>query len=100
MDAPLSAAGQDATATVGVPFTGVVAAFSDANPNATAGDFSATIAWGGGSSTGTITGSNGSFQVFFSQTFTYAGTVPLSITINDTGGAAALTSANLTVNNP
>jgi hypothetical protein len=100
MDAPLSATGQDASATVGVPFTGVVAAFSDANRNATAGDFSATIVWWGGSSTGTITGSNGSFQVVFSQTFADAGTVPLSITINDAGGASALTSANVTVNNP
>jgi hypothetical protein len=41
--------------TVGVPFTGVVATFSDADPNGNARDYTATINWGDGHfSNGTI----------------------------------------------
>ena len=35
-------------ATTGVPFNGVVATFSDADPNGTASDYTATIVWGDG----------------------------------------------------
>src|SRR5262249_48691218 len=47
-------------ATEGVTTTGIVASFIDANPNATASDFTATIDWGDGTSTtGTIVAQTG-----------------------------------------
>jgi hypothetical protein len=99
-DAPLMAMGQDGTATAGVAFSGVVATFSDANPNADVGDFSATIGWGDGTTTpATVRPSQGGgFEVVLDHTFASPGTVPLSITINDGGGAFALASSTITVN--
>src|SRR5262249_33563707 len=47
-DAALAATGTPGSATPGVPFTAAVATLTDANPFATAGDFSVTIAWGDG----------------------------------------------------
>ena len=44
-DAKLTGAGDPVTAVAGVPFKGVVAAFTDPNPFATASDFSATVTW-------------------------------------------------------
>ena len=59
-DAPLTATGTTITAVQGTPFTGVVASFTDADPNGVAGDYSASIYWGDGqTSTGTVT-ANGS----------------------------------------
>jgi hypothetical protein len=68
---PLTPQSVTFAAAEGQPFTGTVAAFSDANTSDTAGNFSATIAWGDGStSAGTVSGGNGSFIV--SGTHTYA----------------------------
>ena len=47
-----------------------VATFTDANPSATAGDFTATIDWGDGqTTTGTVTEKNGVFSVAGSNTY-------------------------------
>src|SRR5205807_1408394 len=63
-DAPLTATGAAVTATEGSAFTGVVATFTDANPAGTAGEFTATINWGDGtSSAGAVSASNGGFRV-------------------------------------
>src|SRR5262249_18760995 len=60
LDAALSATGLNVVATPGTPFTGAVATFTDADPNAVAGLFTATINWGDGQvSQGTVTGSAG-----------------------------------------
>jgi hypothetical protein len=65
-DAALTAAaGASLTGTEGAALTGVtVATFSDANPNATVNDFTATITWGdGGTSAGTVVASGNGFAV-------------------------------------
>jgi hypothetical protein len=66
---PITATGQAVTATEGQSFSGTVATFTDPDTNATASEYSATIDWGdGNTSTGTISGSGGSFSVSGSHT--------------------------------
>src|SRR5262249_44159561 len=58
---------------------GTVATITDPNTNATASAYSATINWGDGSSSqGTITGSNGSFNVTGSHPYAAAGNFPIA----------------------
>ena len=59
-------------ATSGQSFTSLVATITDSEPNATAADFTTTIAWGDGtSSTGTVVlDPSGVFDVFGSHTYT------------------------------
>src|SRR5207245_1594732 len=55
VDAALGANAGPLTAIEGTGYSGVLATFIDANPNATAADFTATITWGDGhTSAGTI----------------------------------------------
>jgi hypothetical protein len=90
-DAALSAQGTTITATQGVTFSGVVATFTDANVGSPLSDFSATIAWGdGSSSTGTIQiDPNGGFDVVGSHAYSAAGTDAIAIQISDVGGSSA-----------
>jgi photosystem II stability/assembly factor-like uncharacterized protein len=90
-DAPITASGTTFDATEGVA-TGsiVVANFQDANPFTTAADFSATIAWGDGtSSTGTVVAASspGTYQVTGGHTFGSPGSFPVSITVTSSGGS-------------
>src|SRR5262249_46404585 len=75
----------------GHEFTATVATFSDANPNGTAAEFSAAIAWGDGTtSAGTVTANaTGGFAV--DGTHTYANVRPyeLTVTITSLHGASA-----------
>jgi hypothetical protein len=77
-----------ATASIGRVFTGVVAAFSDADPNGNAKDYTATINWGDGHlSNGTIAAdAGGGFTVTGTNTYTAAGLFPISVDIADFGG--------------
>ncbi|GAC1465783.1 MAG: hypothetical protein NVSMB9_05700 [Isosphaeraceae bacterium] len=91
-DAPLSAQGTTVTGIEGLS-TGpmLVATFTDADPKAVAGDFTATIDWGDGApSVGTVTSAgsaNGTlFRVTGSHTYSEEGTYSLSVTIIDTAG--------------
>jgi hypothetical protein len=90
-DAPLTATAQSLTATEGTTFSGVVASFTDADPDAAAGDFTATIAWGDGStSAGTVVaGGSGGFLVTGSHTYAEEGTQALSVLVTDAGGSTA-----------
>ena len=91
-EAAISATGQNQSATVGVPFSGVVATITDSNPFATASDFTATIYWPdtGSTSPGTISaGSGGTFLVSGSHTFTLPGSWQARVSIQDDGGAGA-----------
>src|SRR5262249_18503849 len=65
LDAPLTATGTALAAFAGHEFTATVATFSDANPNGSAAEFSAAIAWGDGTtSAGTVTANaTGGFDV-------------------------------------
>ena len=104
VDAPLTSAGSTVEAVEGIPFDGqLIATFTDANPFATAADFttapgSITVNWGDGtSSTGaalTITSSgtpNGvTFSIFGSHTYTEEGSFKVTTTIVDAGGSVTI----------
>jgi hypothetical protein len=76
------------TASQNQPFTGVVATFSDMDPNGNAKDYTAVINWGDGHlSNGTIAKNNsGGFDVSGTNTYTRSGTFPISVDIMDFGG--------------
>jgi len=99
-DAPLSAGVVSISPTEGKPLTGVVATFSDANPSATATDFSAAIAWGDGqSSAGTVAfdAASGRYTVTGSHTYAEEGSVLVSVTVRDTGGTTVTASGSVVV---
>jgi hypothetical protein len=91
------------TPTVNTPFTGVVATFSDADPNANAKDFTATINWGDGHfSNGTITrNAQNGFDVSGTNTYTSPATFSINVDIADFGGGPGPGGSNptLSVNN-
>jgi hypothetical protein len=103
-DASLTPSNKVITPVEGASFTGAVATFSDADPNATASDFTALLKWGdGGTSTVTSTlGTDGSQIVVSGSTFTviathsYAeeGSQPITVTIIDNGDGRSLTNAS------
>src|SRR5262249_8698697 len=67
---PINVTGVNFSATAGAPFSGTVATFTTADTANAAGAFTATIAWGDGStSNGIVKGSAGSFTVSGSHTF-------------------------------
>jgi hypothetical protein len=76
-------------ATAGQSFTGVAANFSDADPNANAKDFTATINWGDGhASNGTIAADgHGGFAVSGTNTYASAGLFPIAVQIQDFGSS-------------
>ncbi len=98
-DAALSASGVPIKATKGVPFSGQVATFIDANAtdpliDFTAGAGGATINWGDGTpiTAGTVTqpgGTGNPFVVTGSHTYLTAGTHTVIITVTDRGGSTA-----------
>ena len=97
-DAPLAAAaGPTLNATEGAPFTAAVASFADANPNATAADFTVAIDWGDhNTSTGTVTGdAAGGFAVIGTHAYAEEGSYTINVTINDAGGSQATASATV-----
>jgi parallel beta-helix repeat protein len=98
-DAPLTAAGVAISATAGTSFSGVVATSTDANPNGAAGDFSATISWGDGSSSAGSVAANGTggFNVSGAHTYAAAGSYAVTVTINDVGGSSATAHGSATV---
>jgi hypothetical protein len=98
LDAPLSATGLTVTATEGLPFTGFVASFTDANPQGTLADFTAAIDWGNGTtSDGTILQAGSKFFVLGSNTYAEEGAYPLSVTVRDVGGSTTTVAATANV---
>ncbi|MBV8078916.1 MAG: VCBS repeat-containing protein, partial [Actinobacteria bacterium] len=116
-DQPLAAsAGAAVSAAEGAPAS-VSIPFTDANPNATAADFTtATIAWGDGSTSPASVAANpsGEFVATASHSYADEGTFSASLTVADDGGAtttltgaaavtvtdAALAAGTLTLNEP
>jgi hypothetical protein len=88
-----------ASAVSPMSFSGPVASLTDANPNGTVADFTATISWGDASSSaGTVSGpTGGPFTV--SGTHSYSSTGPFTITakIVDDGGSTATTTCAILV---
>jgi hypothetical protein len=98
-DASLNASAATVSSSVGSTFNGVVATFTDGNPNATTADFSATISWGDGSSSaGTITtNSSGGFNVSGSHAYSHQGSYPFTVQITDDGSASTSAQGTATV---
>jgi streptogramin lyase len=95
LDAPLHASAATILPTAGVPFTGVVATFSDDDPMGTVSDYQATIVWGDGNTSAGIIAApanTGYFTVTGSNTYAAPGSYPLQVTINDIGGSSVTTS--------
>ncbi|HEX5447009.1 MAG TPA: DUF4214 domain-containing protein [Pirellulales bacterium] len=113
-DAPLTATGTTLSvpeATVLTP--AVVATFTDADPNGTVSDYTATIDWGDGSSTtGAVTAGPppaaspisgapaGAFYVSGSHAYAEDGAYTIAVKIADAGGATATATSSVTVTEP
>jgi len=101
-DATLAASSAPLTVAQGIALNNLqVASFTDSDPLAPVNDFTATIAWGDGTtSTGTITqpgGTGTTLVVGVSHTYGVAGTFAGTVTIVDVGGQSATTSFAVTV---
>ncbi|HEX7449313.1 MAG TPA: DUF4214 domain-containing protein, partial [Pirellulales bacterium] len=84
-------------ATQGATFNGTVATFTDTNTAAVAGDFTATINWGdGSSSTGSVSLSNGTFTVAGTHVYTQVGTQSVSVVLADDSPGTAKATATAT----
>jgi hypothetical protein len=90
-DAPLTGSGRNISGAAGQSLSAVVAHLDDANPSASADDFSAQITWGDGStSSGSVSpAAGGGFDVTGTHTYTTAGTYPVNTSITDVGGSGA-----------
>lgn len=98
-DAALTATGVAATSTLA--FSGTVATFSDLNTGAPTSDFSATVEWGDGASTGgTISGGGGSYAVSASHGYGAADTYKVKVRISDVGGAHASATGSISATAP
>lgn len=87
----------------GVAFTGAVATFSDTDTANVAGDFTATIDWGDGTTTaGTVAGGGGTFTVSGTHTYAATGPFPVTVTLTDdapgTATATVASPANVSAN--
>ncbi len=104
--APIAASALPVAATEGTPLVDVpVATFTDANPGATSGDFSATIDWGDGTpaTTGAISEADSTFTVRGSHTYADAhanaasGAFTITTRIASQGGSTATATGTATV---
>jgi hypothetical protein len=79
-----------------------VMTFADANQFASAGQFSATISWGDGTTTGGAIRSNGNgtFSVLGTHTYGSVSNVPLVVTVLDAGGSSVSGSARVSSSTP
>jgi uncharacterized delta-60 repeat protein len=77
--------------TAAIPFSGVVATFTDPDPNGRIGDYTADINWGdGSSSSGTVVSDGkGGFNVTGAHTYDHEGIAFAGVTLVDKGGSAA-----------
>ena len=75
------------------PFEGVVATFTDTDPNGSVNDFTASIDWGDGeTSSGRIVASGpGAFSVVGRHIYANPGSFSVPVSINDISGASAST---------
>jgi hypothetical protein len=83
--------GYSFTGTEPATISGTVATFTDPDPSATAGEYTATIDWGDGTaaSTGTVSGpAGGPFTVTGSHTYGDEGSYAITVTIADTDNPA------------
>ena len=99
-DAALTAGGTTVSGTEGAAISSAtVATFTDANPNAMVGDFTATIDWGDGTSTaGTVVvQSGGGFAVDGGHTYADEGQFKIGVTIDDVGASKTSATSNANI---
>jgi hypothetical protein len=91
-DAPLSAQGTTMTGVPGAALTGIVATFSDADPNGMASDYTAVIDWGDNTppTAGVIGSTDRAFTVAGTHTYAVQGHYAIGVTIMDRGPRAAV----------
>jgi autotransporter-associated beta strand protein len=95
-DAPLHVLNRSVTFQEGAASSGIVAAFTDPDPHAFATQYSASIAWGDGTTTaGAAAGDGAGFDTTGSHAYAEEGTFNVTVTIQDAGGTVA--TANSTV---
>ena len=99
-DAPISAQGRDISPPAGRQFTAVVSHVTDANPGASASDFTAQIKWGDGSqSAGQVTAAtySGGFDVKGTHTYQHTGQAAVNVAVTDVGGSTASSSSTANI---
>src|SRR5262249_27125482 len=81
----------------GVPFTEVIATFTDTDPNGAVNDYTATIDWGDTTnSAGTVTANtHHGFDVTGTHTYSDPGPHTATVTIHDVGGSSATVSSTV-----
>lgn len=95
-DAPLTGSCTDSTSLM--VFNGVVQTFSDADPNGTVTDYSATINWGDASSSpGTIAPSGSQFTVSGTHVYAATGSYTITTTTSDVGGSQTTTACKVLI---
>jgi hypothetical protein len=95
----LLASGVTITVPVRSTFNGMVAAFTSSNATDVAGDFTATINWGDGTTTtGAVVGQGGTFAVTGSHAYQSPGTFPITVQIADDAPGTATATATGTAN--
>jgi PAS domain S-box-containing protein len=96
LDLSLAAAGTTINTTEGQPFVGTVATFTDGDPSAGPGSFTATINWGDGTTTAgqVLEDASGTFSVSGSHTYAEEGSaIPFLVTIVDQDGRTTAASS-------
>jgi hypothetical protein len=99
-DALLTTAGLDQKVTQGITVVNAaVARFSDANAASSPLDYTAAIVWGDGNSSvgAVLADGSGNFVVTGSNTYVKGGSYVLSVYLQDAGGSATWTMANVSV---
>ncbi len=98
-DTTLTLASATASAVEGVPANGVVVAtFTDPNLSHQAGDYTATIDWGdGNTSGGFVDGSSGNFTVIGAYAYADPGTYSVVVTVTDAAGSITAVTSTVTV---
>jgi hypothetical protein len=80
------------------PFSGAVATFTDTLVSAGAGDFTALIGWGDGtSSTGAVVASGAGFAILGSHTYSVSGAFSLSVSVQTVRGQTSTAAGTSTV---
>jgi hypothetical protein len=89
---------------VGVPAPVDLLDFTDNDPNGAAGDYTATVTWGDGSTStfnaaggGILSNADGSFSVFGGHAYAATGNYTLSVQVKDAGGSSLSATGTLTV---
>jgi hypothetical protein len=100
-DATLMATATTITSPEYTSFSGIVATFTDADPNGAATDYTATVDWGDGTTTAGVIGTAGSaFNVTGSHVYAEDGTHTITVTIADVGGSTATASSTANITEP